>query len=146
MFEVSLHTRPQYVYVNRTDHYQAYKQRRGIYGTILVFAGSTQAHFDNPPAEPSQYPNLANIFSAYPTMPPEFIDTPIHAYPIVDKKADTLTQSQMLKTNDKANFLSTQPKEIEGLLKMGSLQHQTYFYQTQRCSPIELHLELSSQA
>ncbi len=52
-------------------------------------------------------------------MSPEFIDTPIHAYPIVDNKADMLTQSQMLKTNDKANFLSTQPKEIEGLLKMG---------------------------
>lgn len=37
----------------------------------------------------------------------------------MDNKANTVTQFQMLKTSDKAAFLATQPKEIEGLIKMG---------------------------
>jgi hypothetical protein len=111
--------RPQYIYEDRTDFYRAYKLQRGINGAILVLAASTVDHFLLVPSVPVQYPNLANIFSAYPTLPPEFIDTPIHAYPVVDNKADTLTQSQMLKTEDQEAFLKTQPKEMEGLLKLG---------------------------
>jgi hypothetical protein len=111
--------RPQYIYEDRTDFYRAYKLQRGINGAILVLAASTVDHFLLVPSVPVQYPNLANIFSAYPILPPEFIDTPIHAYPVVDNKADTLTQSQMLKTEDQEAFLKTQPKEMEGLLKLG---------------------------
>jgi hypothetical protein len=60
-----------------------------------------------------------NIFSAFPTLPVEHNDTPLHAYPIMDNKADTLTQSQMLKTADYREFVASQPKEIKGLVDMG---------------------------
>jgi hypothetical protein len=53
------------------------------------------------------------------------VDTPIYAYLIVDNKADTLTESQMLQAPDHDNFIASQPKEIGGLLKMDvfNLQH-----------------------
>jgi hypothetical protein len=45
--------------------------------------------------------DLPNIFTAYQTLPHEFVDLPLFAFPILENKADTLTQSQMLKTEDK---------------------------------------------
>jgi hypothetical protein len=104
-----------------TDHYRAYKQRRGIQGAILVLATFQPSTLDKPAPKTLQFSNLANTFAAYPTLPQEFLDTPIHAYPIVDNKVNTLTQFQMLKTYDKAAFLATQPKEIEGLVKWAFL-------------------------
>jgi hypothetical protein len=111
--------RPQYVYDDRTEYYRAYKRQRGIYGAILVLASSHSSYFESPTPDPPAYPHLANIFAAYPTLPAEFSDTPLHAFTIVDNKADTLTQSQMLKTADKAAFIATPKKELEGLIKMG---------------------------
>jgi hypothetical protein len=68
----------------------------------------------------TSYPtNLPNIFSAYLTLPIEHQDTPIYAYPVIDNKKDTLTQSQMLHDSDMAEFVKSQPpKEIQGLLDM----------------------------
>jgi len=43
----------------------------------------------------------------------------VHAYPTINNKADTLTQSQMLKADDAHQFIASQPAEISGLLKMG---------------------------
>lgn len=56
---------------------------------------------------------------------PTHVDTPIYAYPVVNNKADTLTQSQMLPAQDHDSFIASQPKGIEGLLKMDvfNLQH-----------------------
>jgi len=62
---------------------------------------------------------MANIFSAFITLPHETVSTSIHAYSIVDNKADTLTQSQMLKAEDSPQFIASQPKEIKGLMDMG---------------------------
>ncbi len=62
--------------------------------------------------------NLPNIFSAYLTLPIEHQNTPSHAYPIVDNKKETLTQSQMLRDPDMAAFIKSQPKEGQGLLDM----------------------------
>jgi hypothetical protein len=63
--------------------------------------------------------SLPNIFTVFAALPFETPDTPLYAFPIVDNKADTLTQSQMLKTTDAQHFISAQPKEIKGLMDMG---------------------------
>jgi len=76
--------------------------------------------------QPQDIPYQSNIFSAIHTLPVEHTDMPFYAYPIVDNKTNTLTQSQMLKTaEDSHKFISSQVKEIEGLLKMGvfDVQH-----------------------
>ncbi len=41
------------------------------------------------------------------------------AFPAIDNKADTLTQSQMFKASNATQFLASQPAEISGLIKMG---------------------------
>jgi len=63
--------------------------------------------------------SLPNIFSAFTNLPFETPNTPIYAFPVMDNKADTLTQSQMLKATDAQHFISAQPKEIKGLVDMG---------------------------
>jgi len=60
------HTRQQYIPDDRTDHYRAYKQRRSIQGAILVLATFQPSTLDKPAPNTLQFPNLANIFAAYP--------------------------------------------------------------------------------
>jgi hypothetical protein len=111
--------RPHYGFSDWSDYYLSYKRRRGINGAIPVLL--SQGPCLKPPDLPTpiDFPNMANIFSAFTILPFETIDTPIHACNIVDNKADTLTQSQMLKATDSADFIAAQPKEIKGLLDMG---------------------------
>jgi hypothetical protein len=59
-----------------------------------------------------------NIFSALPDLPLETPDVSLHAFPAVDSKADTLTQSQMLSDPDRLSFIQSQLPEIQGLLTM----------------------------
>jgi hypothetical protein len=88
--------------------------------------------------QPQDIPYQPNIFSAIHTLPVEHTDMPFYAYPIVDNKANTLTQSQMLKTaEDSHKFISSQVKEIEGLLKMG-------VFDVQHISPIPAYAKLQS--
>jgi len=85
--------RPHYDFVDRSDYYLAYKRRRGIVGAIpvLISQGPCQPAPEVPNTH--EFPNMANIFSAFITLPHEMVSTSIHAYSIVDNKADTLTQS-----------------------------------------------------
>jgi len=110
--------RPHYDYVDRSNYYLSYRRRRGIDGTIPILMSAGPCLPCLPDTTSPAYPNLANIFSAYITLPHETIDTPLHAFSIVDNKADTLTQSQMLKAEDSPQFIASQPKEIQGLLDM----------------------------
>jgi hypothetical protein len=101
--------------MDRSNYYQSYKRRRGINGAILVlwsYTGLPQ-HVREPPS-----PN-PHIFSSFHTLHEEIPDVTLYAFPIVDNKADTLTQSQMFKASDAAEFIAAQPKEIHGLVKMG---------------------------
>ena len=114
--------RPQYEYKDRTDAYQAYKILRGINGGILVLISQASAVFpqaENQLSTEEDPLSLPNIFSAFTNLPFETPNTPIYAFPVMDNKADTLTQSQMLKATDAQHFISAQPKEIKGLVDMG---------------------------
>jgi hypothetical protein len=69
---------------------------------------------------------LANSSMQYPTAFSTFFDLPIlyteasiQMFLAMDNKEDTLTQSQMLKTDDKDAFIAAQIPEIRGLEKMG---------------------------
>jgi hypothetical protein len=116
--------RPQYEYKDRSDDYQAYKIRRGIQGGILILISQIQRHSPQEEIYPANAPPITddtfihNIFSAYTTLPFETPDISLFAFPIMDNKADTLTQSQMLKASDASAFTATQPKEIKGLMDM----------------------------
>lgn len=63
-------------------------------------------------------PTSFNILSAFTDLPFENPDLLLHAFPAIDAKNDTLTQSQMLKDADKVKFLQAQQSEIQGLQKM----------------------------
>jgi hypothetical protein len=80
-------------------------------------------HAYGPQTQPAIDDFLDPISIFPPTTNPDFI-TPIniptapHAFTAVDSQADTLTQSQMLKQHDMANFLKAQIPELDGLTKM----------------------------
>jgi hypothetical protein len=109
--------KPQFQMVDGSDYYLNYKRQRGIEGAIPVLV--SYAHPCTVPDPPPPYPlNLPNIFSAFHTLPVEHSDTPLHAYPVVDNKKDTLTQSQMLKDDNAPAFIQSQAKELQGLIDM----------------------------
>ncbi len=108
---------PQYDLVDRTSYYTNYKRQRGINGAIPILAAHAPP-FTVPEPDPPYPPNLPNIFSVFHTLPIEHQDTPIHAYPVVDNKNDTLTQSQMLKDEAAPAFISSQVKEMQRLINM----------------------------
>jgi len=111
--------RPQYDNIDRSTTYQSYKCHHGIQGSILVLAAAANHHSPQPQVDYSP-PNIdiANIFSPFCTLPYEVEQHPLHAFPVVDNKADTLTQSQMLWASNSTDFLASQPKEIKGLVDM----------------------------
>jgi hypothetical protein len=100
--------RPQYDYFDNSNYYKSYKRHRGINGSILLLVSKVDP--------PSQY--MAPTSDDLPSLlnPP---DPSLFAFPVADNKADTLTQSQMLKVPDAPRFIDSQPKEIKGLLDMG---------------------------
>jgi hypothetical protein len=96
----------------------------GIDGTIYVLHASALPY--NPISHKetfSDIPRLGTLseFHDLPFIPTE---STIQAYMAMDNKEDTLTQSQMLKTPDKTQFLEAQLPEIRGLEKMGVFQYQ----------------------
>jgi len=137
--------RPQYDYVDNTTEFQSFKRARGIHGAILVLVASTPA-MSRPRPAPNRLdvfdleadpPDSSNIFSLNHTLPNEHSAIPLHAYPIMDNKADTLTQSQMLKTSDATHFVDSQIKEIQGLVQMG-------VFDLQNISTLPAHAKLLS--
>jgi hypothetical protein len=119
--------RPQYDYIDKTTEYLSYKRSRGINGAILAPVAHTPAMLPSGPTsgliDGSTAPEACllqhDIFSIFHTLPIEHVDTPLHAFPFMVNKADTLTQSQMLKTADYQEFIASQHKEIKGLVVMG---------------------------
>jgi len=103
----------QYEYIDYTNYYQSYKRQRGINGAILIHVSGGLA-----PAAISTPPQPL-ILSAFTMLPLDIPDCTIHAFPVVNNKDDTPTQSQMLRADDNAEFIASQPAEINGLLKMG---------------------------
>jgi hypothetical protein len=117
---------PQYELLDLTNYYQSYKRRRGIKGAILVLVGQLKDNIPSSEPDCRELLNMTNIFSAFTTLPYEAVDSPIYAFPIVNNKANTLTQSQMLKAADSAKFIASQPKELQGLIDMGGLTLNPY--------------------
>jgi hypothetical protein len=67
------------------------------------------------PEQPIDSTTSYNIFSSFLDLPFETPDLTLQAFPAVDSKVDTLSQSQMLHDNDKAKFVTAQIPEIRGL-------------------------------
>jgi hypothetical protein len=113
--------RPQYDRFDNNNYYKSYKKRKGIDGAIIhILVASIQ-----PPQQPipvintaSTLPINANIFSPFIDLPYETTDPLLYAFPVVDNKADTLTQSQMLKDADVDKFHQAQASELQGLQKL----------------------------
>lgn len=101
-----------------TTSWHSYKKQRLIGGNIHVLIAPV--HFTHVEQQQQQHPleDTYNIFSAFPDLPFENPDLLLHAYPAVDSKADTLTQSQMLKDPESSKFVQAQHPEIAGLQKM----------------------------
>jgi hypothetical protein len=98
------------------DTFTSYKRRRLIDDSIYVFM-STCHHVPPSNSLPTIFEDLNPIFKASADVPQDIPPFP-HACPAVDNKADTLTQSQMLRDSDRAQFIASQHAEIRGLLKL----------------------------
>ena len=98
----------------------AYKQQRGIDGNIYIL---------NATPIPISWPSIpaisgdmaqgnTQVFAAFYDLPKDYLETNLHAFNVVDSRADTLTQSQMLKADDSAEFIKSQVPEIGGVEKL----------------------------
>lgn len=64
------------------------------------------------------------VFAAFYDLPTECLETHLHAcFNVVESKADTLTQSQMLKADDSTELIKSQVPEIRGLEKLGVFKY-----------------------
>jgi hypothetical protein len=110
-------TRPQYEYIDNTSLYKSYKRGVDIEGAITVLLSEssimTDVNYDS-----TIHTHPLHVSSAATLLPEPNLSPAIWAFPEVDNKADTLTQSQMLKASDTSHFLASQLEEISGLLKM----------------------------
>jgi hypothetical protein len=102
--------------VDHSTYYQSYKRCRGIAGSILVLSSYIGPHWEDTTTQSPS--NLRHVFSAFHAIHEDIQDLILYAFPIVDNKADTLTQSPMLKAHDASQFVAAQPKEIEGLVQL----------------------------
>jgi hypothetical protein len=109
--------RPQYHYVDYTNYFQSYKRQRGMNGAILVHVAHCPDHSFSTPIQESCA--TAPLVCAFTMLPPDIPETTFQVFPVVDNKADILTQSQMLKASDAPQFVASQPAEISGLINMG---------------------------
>jgi hypothetical protein len=106
--------RPQYHYVDYTNYFQSYKRQRGMNGAILVHVAHGPDHLFSTTTQDSCA--TAPLLCAFTMLPPDIPETTFQVFPVVDNKADTLTQSQMLKASDAPQFIASQPAEISGLI------------------------------
>jgi len=104
-------TRPQYDRFDNSDYDKSFKRQRGIDGAIHILVATNGLQTGIPTSNFTIAPTQANIFSAFVDLPMEHVDPCLHAFPIVDNKADTLTQGQMFKTHDVDKFIQAQHKE-----------------------------------
>jgi len=94
------------------DHFTSYKQRRLIDGSVFILHSYCE-HVQTTQSEDSIPVDQFPVFQ---------VSTNLNLNPpassAVDNKADTLTQSQMLKDSDRAHFVASQQSEIRGLQHM----------------------------
>jgi hypothetical protein len=110
--------KPYYKPISPSSACQTYLNKESIDGSLHILTASTTSVQSPTLSDDSPLQDVYNIFSACPDLRPEAPDDHLHAYPAVDSKTDTLTQSQMLSDPDKEHFLHSQGSEIAGLLKM----------------------------
>jgi hypothetical protein len=110
-------TKPQHGYIDNTSLYKSYKRVIGIEGAIavLLYESSimTDVNYDS-----TIHTHPLHVLLAATLLPEPNLSPTIWAFLAVDNKADTLTQSQIIKASDDSHFLTSQPEEISGLLKM----------------------------
>ncbi len=111
-------TRPQYDKFDNSDYYKSYKRQRGIDGAIHILVATNGLQTGIPTSNFTIAPTQANIFSAFVDLPMEHVDPCLHAFLIVDNKADTLTQSHMLQDPEISKFIQAQIPELKGLQKL----------------------------
>jgi hypothetical protein len=88
-------TRPQYDRFDNSDYDKSYKRQRGIDGAIHILVATNDLQTGIPTSDFKIAPTQANIFSAFVDLPTEHVDPCLHAFPIVDNKANTFMQSHM---------------------------------------------------
>ncbi len=108
--------KPQYDWIDNSNYYKTYKRQRGIEGKIQILI----AHHPSPTPDQTSasIPPDPDIYASLIDLPFELPDMLLHSFHVVDNKADTLTQSQMLKDVDHKKFIDTQSPELQGLQKM----------------------------
>jgi hypothetical protein len=97
------------------DTFASYKRQRLIDGLVYVLTSTCCR-----PTFSSLTGEIFSIFSATTSFQPNlqhFSSGPF-AFNVCDNKANTLTQSQMLKDPDRSNFIGAQAAEVKGLNKM----------------------------
>ncbi len=98
------------------DHFSSYKRQRLIDDCVYVLHSRRCTHTS--PLSIAE--EIYFIFSASLNFQPNLQD--FQAMVACDNKADTLTQSQMLRDSDRAQFIAAQAAEIKGLQKMEVFQ------------------------
>lgn len=98
------------------DHFSSYKRQRLIDDCVYVL----HSRRCTPTSPLSIAEEIYSIFSASLNFQPNLQD--FQAMVACDNKADTLTQSQMLRDSDRAQFIAAQAAEIKGLQKMEVFQ------------------------
>jgi transposase InsO family protein len=76
-------------------------------------------------SQPNPIPTAPHVFSTYIDLPVVYTESSLSAYLALNNKEDTLTQSQMLRTQDMEKFISSQIPEIRGLEAMGVFAYKT---------------------
>ena len=98
-------------------HHSSFKHWRLIDDSVYVL--TSHCHYVSEPAPPD--PNTLDLhppFSSRTNLSSASLGKTPTAFAAVDNKADTLTQSQMLKDPDWALFIASQQAEKKGLQKM----------------------------
>jgi hypothetical protein len=119
---------------------------------------TSRCHHVPEPVPPDPNPlDLDPPFSSSTNLSNASLGNPPTAFAAVDNKADTLTQSQMLKDPDRALFIASQQAEVKGLQKtdvfevlpisakpkMAKILSSIWSY---RRTPVRLHPSLSTGA
>jgi len=109
---------PQYD-ICQCDHItHHYKRLRGLQGNIYVLTAASAHHVRPPPTIKPIFALYSPVFTTFHDLPYIPTTSTIHTYLALNKKEDTLTQSQMFQAPDYHEFLKVQAMEICGLEAM----------------------------
>lgn len=97
-------TKANYKCILPSPECQSYLQANSINGSLHILTASSPSATIDIPSDNIDLHKVCNIFSAFPDLPMETPNACLHAYPTVDSKADTLTQSQCCLIQIKSNL------------------------------------------